>query len=279
MRIIQRTVYGSALQTAALLKIPHRIVENTTLNEKFSIEADLELTEDDFPGVNYYCIGNGGHRVVSGADGIPYTTPINHRATDAALFNHIPFVVRDLDDDLTIARREKYALRKIITVGDKNYIAYYLKRIDVSQVTTEMQHTKVIDGNQTTTAFVPSNDNLNPEPPALPNDGIITTDGNYVTSSAIVTIAFDEQDVEELMDVSRILYNDEDHAIISEVGLCSAVDRVVTTTGYVGTFNYREALGAQVVTHITGYYPVGYTNAGFELKIEAGATEPMVGEA
>lgn len=277
MRIITRTVWGASLQTSLLLGLPHTPQPKSTLNEKYDIQPQKDL-DGVIPHVKYLTIGNGGHRVIQGADGIPYTSPINHRASDAAPFNQLPFVLRPIDDDLTIDQREKYALRRREDIDGETYVAYYLKRLDLSAIEMVLQHTNVVEGNETTKPFEPSNGNLNPDHPELPNEGVITTDGNYLTSSAIVPIVFGEADVEELVNVARILYDNEDRAAISELGLCSGVDRVVTVEGPSGPINYREALGVQIITHITGYYPVGYTNKGFDLQIEAGATEPMLGE-
>ena len=279
MRIITRTVYGSLLQTSLLLGLPFEVAANSTLNEKFDIQSGVDLADGQIPEVGYYCIGNGGHRIVTGADGIPYTTPINHRARDAALFNHLPFVLREVDNDLSIAERARYALRRAETHNGRNYFAYYLKRIDVTNVNSEMNHTTVQDGVSETVPFVPTNDDLNPEPPEMPSTGVITTDGNYLSSSAIVPIDFTEKDVEELVNVSRVLYDNENRAVISEIGLCTGMDKTVTgSAGGSGSFNYKEAIAVQIATHITGYYPVGFTNRGFNLQIEAGATEPMLGD-
>lgn len=278
MKIITRTVYGAALQTALLFGLPYRPVPNSTLNEKFGVFANMDLPQGVIPHVRYFCIGNRGHRVISGADGIPYTSPVNHRASDAALFNHLPFILREVDNDLSIERRTQYGLRRREQINGVDYIAYYLKRLNVAAVAMEMQHTTVVDGNSTTRTFVPNNDNLNPSHPNLPNTGVITTDGNSLTTSAIVPIIISEQDVAELVNVARILYDNEQLAVISEIGLCSGVDRVVSAEGPTGQFNYNEALGVQIATHITGYYPVGYTSKGFELQVEGGATEPMLGE-
>jgi hypothetical protein len=277
MRIITRTVWGASLQTALLLGLSYETDENSTLNQKFNIRPELKL-EGRLPHVNYLCIGNGGHRMIAGADGIPYTSPINHRASDAALYNHLPFVVRPINEDLTIEQRERYALRRIETIRGEQYIVYYLKRMNLSNIATFLEHTVVEEGVLKKTPFNATNENLNPTPPDLPHAGVITTDGSYLTSSAILTIQFEEFDVNELVNAALILYENEQYAAISEIGLCSGVDTVVNASESAGAFNYREAIEVQIATHITGYYPVGYTNRGFELQIEAGATEPMLGE-
>ena len=277
MRIITRTVYGSALQTALLLGLPYTPPQNTTLNEKFDILKDAEL-DGELPHVRYMCIGNRGHRMTAGADGNPYTTPVNHRAKDAALYNHLPFVLRPLDDDLTIDKRANYGLRRIEVIDGVDYAAYYLMRIDTSQIALELQYNTVNEGKTVVQPFVPTSEALNPVPPEIPNSGVISTDGTYLSSSAVVPLILDAVDIDEFVNVSRVLYDTEDRAIISEIGLCSGVDRVTTADTVDGQFNYEEVIGTQIVSHITGYYPLGYSNERFELQIDAGATEPMLGE-
>ena len=280
MRIVVRTIYGANLQTALLLGIPFVPVPHSTLNEKFDILKDQIIPDGIMPRLSYYCIGNGGHRVIGGADGIPYTSPINHRASDAGLFNQIPFVMRHTDDDLPTAERNRYALRKLESIEGVEYISYYLKRIDLGSTLMSMQHTSVVDGDSTMTPFMPSTANLNPAHPELPNSGVISTDGNYLSCSAIIPIEFNDRDVQELVNVSNILYQTEQRAIISEIGLCSGIDHITALEGATGMGSpmINEAIAVQISTHITGYYPVGYTSRGFELQIEAGATEPMLGD-
>lgn len=280
MKIITRTIYGSSLQTSLLMGLDFEIVPKSTLNEKFNIEAETPLPDGIIPNIKYFCIGNGGHRIKVGADSIPYTTPINHRGSDAALYNHLPFVLREVGDDLDLASRAKYGLRREESHNGVTYIAYYLKRLDVTGVQNTMVHTRVIDGVVTTTPFVPGNDNLNPTPPEMPNEGVISTNGDYLSSSAIITVNFSEDDVEELKNVCRVIYDNENRAAISEIGLCSGYDKTVVANSPNGQFNYKEAIGVQVATFITtDYFPVGMTNRGFDLYIEAGATEPLLGEA
>lgn len=277
MQIITRTVYGAALQTAHLYKLPLNIPENSTLNEKFGIRPTDPLEEGELPTVRYICIGNGGHRMTMGANNIPVTTPINHQATDAALYKHMPFVIRELDNDLSIVQRAKYAMRTIIKVDNVEFIAYYLKRLPLEDNTITLSRTHIANGEPVTVEFVPNNDNLNPEPPELPHDHIVTTDGSYISCSSVIDFQFTAQDVEELINVARVLYNDEAHAIISEIGLCSGVDRTITEPVPGGNISYREALRTQIVTHISTHYPVGLVNDGFRLQLEAGAVEPLLG--
>lgn len=272
MRIITRTIYGSHLQTANLLGLPFTIEPNTTLNEKFDVLPTVTPDADDFPTVGYFCIGNGGHKVETDSDGIPYTSPLNHRASDAALFNHLPFVLRELNNDITDAERERYALRKVVQYDGKDYIGYFLKRIDTSSVVGKMLKTELdADGEEVVTDFVPSNSNLNPLPPVL-DDGASSTDSKYLTTSAVIEVDFTDFDVQELMKATRIIYGTFDHSAISEIGLCTGKDYDSSLGGVI----MKEAIAVQVASYITGYFPVGYSNQGFTLQVEAGATEPLL---
>lgn len=277
MKRITRTVYGARLQTSHLLGLPYTHIPNTTLNEKFDVQSGVLPANGDLPTTLYYAVGKGGHRVETGADGKPYISPIQHLARDAALYEHVPFIVRDLDDDLDVITRQKYAMRKIITVGGQQYIAYYLKRLDLSTATADLLNNEVVDGVVNSVPFVPTGANLNPEPPAIPSTGSVTTSGTYLSTSSVVRLDFTAQDVAEYVNVARLLYNNELMAVISEVGLVAAVDKTVTAPAYGGgQFNYREALVATITAHITAYYSVGFTNMGFDFGLQLGATEPLL---
>ncbi len=280
MRIITRTIYGSRLQTALLLGLPYTAVPNTTLNEKFAVQSGVAPNNNAVPRVCYFGIGNGGHRNLAGADGIPYTSPIQHDPGDAALYRHLPFLLRDPNNDLDATQRLKYGMRKQIVVGGLNYIAYYLKRLELNNVEPVMMHNTVQEGTTTSVPFVPTSANLNPVPPAIPPTGVVTTNGDYLSTSAVLRLDFSAQDVAELVNVAKLMYDNELLAVISEICLVAAVPQIVTAQGPGNTqFNYTEAIAAQITTHITSHYSVGSTNQGFDFGLELGATEPLLGIA
>lgn len=278
MRIITRTIYGSRLQTELLLGLPYVPVTNTTLNEKFGIQSGVVPDSQAVPRVRYFCIGNGGHRNEVGGDGQPYVSAIQHAASDAALYKHLPFLIREPDSDLTALERQRYALRKQITVNGDTYIAYYAKRLDFTNVAAEMKHNTVSDGITSSIPFVPTGANLNPTAPAIPSTGVVTTNGDYLSASAVLNLNFSEQDVAELINVATILFANPLYAVISEIGLVAGVDKVVSAPAFGGgSFNYSEVVSAQITTHITAHYPVQFSNLGFDFGVEIGATEPLVG--
>lgn len=277
MRKITRTIMGSKLQTELLLGLNYTHVENTTLNEKFDIQADVLPPAGTMPKVRYFCIGNGGHRNETGADAFPYTTAIQHDVGDAALYRHTPFLIRTPDNDLDNTARANYGLRKEITVNGTPYIAYYLKRLDFTDAEVALLHNVVTDGVVTSTPYIPTTANLSPTPPELPATGVVTTDGDYLSSSAILKLAMSSIDVEEYVNAITILYDNPAYAVISEIGLVAGVDRIVTVPQGAGSLNYQEVIVAQITTHLTAYYAVQYTNDGFDFRLELGGTESLFG--
>lgn len=280
MRKITRTIYGADLQTSQYQGLPHTIIPNSTLNEKFDIQTGIHPAPSERSSMRYFCIGIGGHRHVTGADGIPYTVPIAHRANHAALYRHVPFVLRRTNDDLTVAQRALYGLRKEEVHNGETYFAYYLKRIDQTGAEPRMEHTVVQDGVSTTVPFIPTLADLNPQPPEIPAEGVLPTSGNYLSVTSTVTIEFTEWDVAELKNVAKVMFNNEFYAVISEIGLCSGVDRTVAGPGG-GAVNisYNEVIAAQICAHVTAYYSVGFTNLGFNFQVDLGATEPLVSDS
>lgn len=276
---ITRTVYGSALQVALLRGLPYTIPEHTTLNEKFGVQDGVQPKTT--PSLRYYAIGSGGHRLQAGADGVSYTAPIRHRASDAACFIHEPFVLRQEGNEMSADDLARYALRVKEIWNNKNYVGCYAKRVveDETSKKIVMEHTTVVDGVSNTVAFIPTSDNLSPKAPELSSRESTTTNGDFLSVSNDVGIVFDANDVKEYINVARIKYDNPLRAIISELALCTGTDQVVTGEG-VGTsgISYNEAIGLQVATHVTVYHAVGYTNKGFSIRVELGATEPMMGE-
>lgn len=281
MRVVKRTIYAGDLQTAKVLGIPYTLRANTTLNEKHNIHANAVLNQGQYPSVQYVAIGRGGHQIMAGADGVPYMAPVPHRVKDAALYDQVPFVLRLETQDLSPVQRANYGLRKSVTIDGERYFAYYLKRMDLSNVVVELRQTQVRDGEETTIPFVPNNSNLNPTPPEIPPSGAIPTltDGDYVSASALITVPFTPFDVSEFINVANIMFGGEHHAIISELVLCSGVDRQVQAEGAGGVpFNFMEVIGCQCHTFMSTYHQMAFTNEGIEFVIDAGTTEAMLTE-
>lgn len=279
MKTLTRTAFGAMLQASQLANRPFQLLQYTTLNEKFNVQAAIPPAAGVMPAVQYYCIGNGGHANATGSDGFPYTVLRQHQPTDAALFKHLPFVMRPVGQDLDPNTMANYALRTIITANGAQYVAYYLKRLNLTGVEPALTVSSVQNGVTSTQPYVPTSANLNPTPPPISSTGAISTNGSYITASELVDINFSANDVAELINCAQILYNNPAYAVISEVGLCSGVDQLVNipANGAQPALAYLEAIAVQIATHVTAYYPVGSANQGVDIDVQIGAVEPLYG--
>ncbi len=276
MELNTRTVYSSYLQTCLLSNLPFEVKNFTTLNERLGIQDGVLPIAGQMPKLGYMAIGNGGHRMVVGANGKSKPEPIQHLATDAAPYDLIPFILRLPSEDLTPVERARYALRKEIIHNGVTYIGYWLRRIDFSGVLASMEYRTVHDdGSTVVSAFTPDNSNLFPTPQPLSNDGTNLISGEYVSASAKVTINISPWEAEELLNVARVMYDDEDFAIISEIQLVTGIDKTINVSGPTGSFNFNEVIAAQVASHISAFYPIRFSRNGIEIYLDIGASEPL----
>lgn len=276
MEIITRTVYGAALQTAQLTGKPFTLVANTTLNEKLNVATGPTILPDEYPRLQYVCIGNGGHGIRTGGASMAVPVPLQHRTSDAAPYNIIPFVLRHVDNDLTPTERTRYALRRIEPHNGENYFAYYLRRLPVTAGQVVMSHKTVNGANTTVTPFVPTAANLSPTAPDINSSGTNVATGDFLTATLQVEFNLDAFDIAEILAACTIIYGNEDFAIISEVGLCSGLPRTVSTNGSGNTIiNFDEVVATQIHTHISSFHALKFTQNGVNTTFDIGATEPL----
>lgn len=270
----KRTIYGNGLQTAMFNNKEHEILTNTTLNEKFQVLATDK--PDEMPTLSYYAIGRGGHENYSGSDGQPLVKSRPHRARDAALFKHLPFVMRELDNDLDANERNNYAIRTVENFGSTDYYCYYLKRVPAASQALRYEHTIVTDGNTETVVFQPTPADLNPTPVSIPAEGVTPGTGETLSVSTTFEIDFNATDSENLKQVCRIRHNDEQYATVSEIAICSGQDFGINIQPQTGNpYVMKESRGVQVAIFISCMYPMAFANNGFNLKIDLGASEPL----
>lgn len=279
---VTRTVYGAYLQTCQYLNKAVGIRPFSTLNEKHGITVDEVITETEVPSVGYIAVGNKGHKFKIVDDGVAVPEVVQHTPTDAALYNQIPFIVRDVNNDLTPVERIKYAHRKVITVNDNDYIAYYLKRIDLLSVIPEMNYKTVVTDPVTNTTtvstetFVTTAANLSPVAPVISSTSVTETTGDYVTATAKVEFSLSSTDVQELLNACNIIYGDEAYGIISEIGICSGVDRLYELTYDGITSNYKEANFVQVTSFVSTFISLPHSTDGLNSILDIGSTESLL---
>ncbi|MGL4950038.1 MAG: DUF7208 family protein [Anaeroplasmataceae bacterium] len=74
--------------------------------------------------VNYFCIGNGGEN-----PNTPYAI-LDIHDWETRLYNMVPFRCVPVSNDLSVAERKLYRLRKMIEIDGSQYYAYYAKVFD-----------------------------------------------------------------------------------------------------------------------------------------------------
>jgi hypothetical protein len=252
------------------------IKPNSTLNEKFNIHSNVAVADTDKPAMRYIGIGNGGHRMVTGTNGIGKPDVIQHVPRNAALYNQLPFVLRLTTEDLTTVERLKYRLRRLETHDGVTYVAYYLKLLELDAVVPQLELRTVADGVTTSTEFNPTIADLNPIPPAINSGGVLTTTGDYIAATGKVPFTFSANDVAEFLNVCNIIYGDEGYAMISEIALCSGVDRVVTGDFSGVSIGYTDAIGVQICNFISQFIHIPSNNAGIEYMYDVGSVEPLL---
>lgn len=276
---IVHTVYGQALMTANALGIPYPILENTTLNERFGVQAGLALNPSERPAIKYFCIGWGAHDMVRESGKPTKTDLYKHQPEDAGQFQPMPFVLRQLNNDLSASEREHYGLRRKENINGVDYIAYYAKRLNFDTAELKIIRDQVDDGVLTSAPFIPTSQNLNPERPELPPRGITVASNIKLRNNVELMIHFTPEDAEELLNVARILFGEEDYAIISEIGLCSGVDREVTSAMQgAAPLKYKEIIGCQIAAHISVYRSISESNLGFKIFFDMGSRTPLAAE-
>jgi hypothetical protein len=276
---ITRTVYGTYLQTIKNLGLPFTLIPNTTLNERFDVQAGVKPAVGVVPSMRYFAIGNLGHMTVQADDGSAESVPVPHRATDAGMYGQIPFALREVTNDLPQHLRDRYGLRVQEVHNGRNYFAYYLRRIDMTDVVAQLQRVEVIDGVATVTPFTPTTDNLNPVRPEISNSGVVLGSNSSESASAIVTVQLTAEDVAEILNAHKIRTGSTRSPVISEIALVSGVDKEVAgSSGGAGTFTYKEVIAAQINVHISTYHALGYATNGATFTLDVGGVEPTLGE-
>lgn len=281
MSTITRTILGARIQSELLLGLKHAPLPFTTLNEKFNVQAGVNTPDAEVPTLQYLAIGIGGHRTQVGAEGISYPEDNLFSPASGALYRHLPFIMREVGSDLTQTERARYGMRVLEQHNGKNYICYYLRLIDtsLSQVVMALNVPQGGSGSTppviVTEPFIPDSSHLNPTPPLVPANGAVTTDGSYLTTSVNLELSFEAAEVEELLNVGRILFDNERQVVISEFGMVAAKPMLVTSSTGSGSVNYYEAVQATLIAHSMVYYAMMYLNRGFDHTLELGAIEPL----
>lgn len=276
---VTRTYAGAYLATVKTLGLKFNVIQHTTLNEKFGIATTTAFPNGTMPYMRYMVIGNMGHYTVRADDGSDEVVNRRHRTNHMGLYNHIPFVMRELTDDLNATQRAQYCLRRIETHQNKQWFVYYGMVYDVSTVVPELQEIEIVDGNVTVRPYVPTAEDLNPTPPVVSNNGTVVGSNKTISASAIVTVKLTAEQIRWIQEAHRIRTGSTNSPVISEIGLCSAaLVKVQAQSGAAGNMQIDETIGTQINVHIATNHPIGYNSRGLTLSFDVGGVEPTLGD-
>ena len=251
-----RTPHGAALQLAQLFNIVPQVQEHSTLNEKFQVAADERLGITEMPSASYICIGNGGHNSTT-ANNITSIQGVPRLTLATALYNHIPFIIRPVADDLGANERAMYRLRVIETHGSVEYAAYYCRKFSVSTVYITTEHSA-------------TESDLNPVKP-------ISTDTAAISTVAKIPFDLTADEVKEIKDAQRLIHGVEGFATISEIGLVTGVDRELLGDFNGSSEHYMEVVAAQIHSSSNAGRMLDFTDAVLTPSVlTVGTLDPLI---
>ena len=274
----QRTIYAAYLETVRSLGKPFITMPNSTLNQKFNIYPSEKPAVNEYPILKGICIGNKGALYEIIEEDVISTKPKYHLADHAALYNHIPFLVRPIDNDISATERLNYRLRVPFTKGTIKYVAYFMKVIDISIMNPVTDIINVSNNGLTINVdtWTPSLSKLSPTPPVINNSEIVNPSGDYLSVSAMTSIILNSNDINEIMTACDIIYGNVNRAVISEIALCTGVDRQLSGQFGSVTASYTECIATQVNGFLYQYHALTYGQTEVNINLEVGAKEPLL---
>jgi hypothetical protein len=271
-----KTIYHTHLELLKALNKPFTVIEHSTLNEKFGIEANTLVEAGAYPELSYIAIGRGGHRGRMTAGGSTLIDILQHNIKHAALYEHLPFIMREVGNDLAPSVRQNYGMRRLEEHNGTQYFVYYLKKINYESSYPEIKELLVSDGEVTDSEYIPLPAQLNPVPIPYSNTTVNTSSGKHISVQSTIEIKLTETDIAEIIAAVEIIYGDTGFATISEIAAVTASIQTVSTT--VGGLNvsYDEAIAAQIANFIPANIDLKFTTKEISNTYSLGNISPYV---
>lgn len=282
MKLVTRTLVAGINTIARDQGHNQPVHKLTTFNEHLEIGETLRLEDKEYTSLKGIMIGDGAHTVTQTDSGKLRIQPVKHRPRQTNLYNSIPFVLRRENDDLTLDQQKGYGLRKVIEIKGTFYIAYFLKRIINDNDNIELSRISVVDGVEQKDAITFTSEDASPSVPNINLDNatpVELLEEDYVSADNVLTIPFTEFDVQELLNVSKIIDGVDGDAIFSELAIVHGVDRNVQVSGPGGeSYTFNEVAVAQAVTYISEYHSYASKLDSETITVNVGVTESMLVE-
>lgn len=271
-----KTIYHTNLELLKALNKPFSVIEHSTLNEKFGVEVDTLLPDNVYPELSYIAIGRGGHRGRLAADGSTLIDILQHNIKHAALYEHLPFIMRETNNDLSAANRLKYGMRRLEEHNGVKYFVYYLKKLNYNSSYPNISELTVVDGVVTTEEYIPLPAQLNPEPILYSTGTSNVSTGKHISVQSTINLVLSESDIAEIISAVEIIYGDSSYATISELATVTAITRTVESVLGGINVSYDEALAAQVANFIPANVDLKFTSKEISNTYSLGNVSPYI---
>lgn len=243
--------YLANLQAAAARRgRPYPYLPNTTLNETLRILPN-DMPQGIIPLTNCWVIGNGG-TIIKDLNGMQAPTATYHDIEHLGLYGLIPFARRLKENDLSFEERAKYALREEEPANDKGevWVNYWAKWFTEPTDEIGLRKLTITNGVIKEEAYFPQSANLRPEKPVLSPDGANEVFSEFITTTDKISCELNRTEIEEVISACRSMFGYAEVAMITEIGIVQSVPKEVSLVDHRGVpFTFREASGAQIVTH------------------------------
>lgn len=270
-----KTIWASYIEQIEACNITFAPEPNTTINQSLAIEAGTNLPNNETMRMQYLVIGKGGHQNVAGSTSRVNT--LQHGIRDADLFDMIPFVLRETNNDLSPVERAKYRLRKLINVGGTNYFAYYCRVVTLGAAKPQIEMIDMSVDPRAITPYVINANQLTPTPLTLDASGNVNTaTQNHIRVAIPLEITLDSTDLANILEAVTIMTGDARDAIISEVGMCYGMDKSVTSSAGGVSVTYDEVLACTIAHHIPARADLQLTSDELKLNYSLATTQPLL---
>lgn len=215
---------------------------NTTMNEKYNILPTMGVPIGVLPKLMYLGVGIGG----IGSD----IKTGYHKYIHGTLYDSIPFLCRNINNDLTTTEASKYRFRVVKNINGIDYVFYYLKYIEsiADSVNTKIITKDVNDvaGGSVDRFTTDDPEILNPTPISVSAQLDLTKTLYYYTECKI-PISLNQQEKDEMINAYHILTGLTNTPNIVEMCLYTGLDTVLQS-GLTEAYAVRSGI----------FYPVPY---------------------
>lgn len=265
-----KTIWGAIVEASRRPGSTFTLLDYSTLNEHFQIEHGTAFPADKKPEIKYLVIGRGGHTNVPGNNGL---TDLNeHRIDNACLMEHLPLRAVPASADLPADERDKYRLRKLRTLAGNQWFLYYGMVIKDISTDIDVKIGTKTDGGITYSDFESKPEQLNPKPVTITEGVRNRSTDKQISVKSPFPIKLTAADIGYIVEAVNLIHGDLRYAQISEMGIVSGFDKVVTSNEGGSSVSYTEVIAAQVYNYLGVDIKLPYASSGITMNFRIGTT-------